>query len=192
MPYSKIVNPVALPPGRARLSTKPAPTGSMTTANTIGTVRVACSNGATVAVPVPARMTSGASAASSAACLRMSSGLVVAQRMSIVYVAAVAPAQLLQALLERCDAGLIVSIVGGRRPTARRCAVRGRSAAPAPRAATRPRRREAMMNSRRFITCCLFDHFVGAVLHGLRHGDPQCLCGLEIDDELDFHWLLYR
>ena len=45
------MKPVALPPGRARLSTKPAPTGSATTANTIGTVRVACSNGATVAVP---------------------------------------------------------------------------------------------------------------------------------------------
>src|SRR5215475_2749006 len=27
MPYSKIVNPVALPPGRAKLSTKPPPTG---------------------------------------------------------------------------------------------------------------------------------------------------------------------
>ena len=27
-PYSKFVNPVALPPGRARLSTKPPPTGS--------------------------------------------------------------------------------------------------------------------------------------------------------------------
>jgi hypothetical protein len=31
-----------------------------------------------------------------------------------VHVAAVAPAQSLQALLERCDPGLIVSIVGGR------------------------------------------------------------------------------
>ena len=31
MPYSKEVKPVALPPGRARLSTKPAPTGSSTT-----------------------------------------------------------------------------------------------------------------------------------------------------------------
>ena len=40
------MKPVALPPGRARLSTKPAPTGSATIANTIGTVRVACSNGA--------------------------------------------------------------------------------------------------------------------------------------------------
>ena len=39
-------------------------------ANTIGTVRVACSNGATAALP-SARMTSGASATNSAACLRM-------------------------------------------------------------------------------------------------------------------------
>ena len=45
IPYSNCVKPVTLPPGRARLSTKPAPTGSGTFANTIGTVRVACSNG---------------------------------------------------------------------------------------------------------------------------------------------------
>ena len=83
MPYSKIVNPLALPPGRARLLTNPAPTGSMTIANTIGTVRVACRSGATVAVPVPARMTSGASATNSAACLRsLVPALVVAQRTS--------------------------------------------------------------------------------------------------------------
>src|SRR6516225_10116994 len=44
-PYSGLVKPVALPPGRARLATKPAPTGSTTCANTIGTVRVACSKG---------------------------------------------------------------------------------------------------------------------------------------------------
>jgi hypothetical protein len=31
-----------------------------------------------------------------------------------VHIAAIAPAQLLQALLERCDPGLIVRIVGGR------------------------------------------------------------------------------
>ena len=83
MPYSNVVNPVALPPGRARLATKPAPTGSTTTTNTIGTVRVACSNGATVVVPLAATRTSGASAANSVACLRRSSGLVVAQRVSI-------------------------------------------------------------------------------------------------------------
>ena len=57
-------------------------TGSPATGNTIGTVRVACSNGPTVEEPW-ARMTSGASAANSAACLRMSAALVVAQRVSM-------------------------------------------------------------------------------------------------------------
>jgi hypothetical protein len=38
--YSYIMNPVTLPPGRARLSTWPAATGSPITGNTMGTVRV--------------------------------------------------------------------------------------------------------------------------------------------------------
>ena len=82
MPYSNGVNPVALPPGRARLSTKPAPTGSGTYTNTIGTARVACSNGPTVALPC-ARMTSGASATNSTAYLRMRSASPPPQRVSI-------------------------------------------------------------------------------------------------------------
>src|SRR5262249_25752905 len=40
MAYSKTEKPVALPPGRPRLSTIPAPTGSATCRNTIGSVRV--------------------------------------------------------------------------------------------------------------------------------------------------------
>ena len=52
------------------------------TTNTIGTVRVACSNGPTGALP-EARMTSGASATNSAAYLRMWSALPAAQRLSI-------------------------------------------------------------------------------------------------------------
>jgi hypothetical protein len=59
------MNPVALPPGRAKLETKPAPTGSGTFVNTIGTLRVTCNSGPTVALPL-ARMTSGASATNSA------------------------------------------------------------------------------------------------------------------------------
>ena len=55
---------VALP---RQVSTNPAPTGSLMTGNTIGTVRVVCSNGRTVEVPY-ARMTSGVSATNSAAC----------------------------------------------------------------------------------------------------------------------------
>src|SRR6516162_2793678 len=55
MPYSYKTKPVALPPGRARLSTNPAPTGSTVCANTIGTVRVTACNAATVGLAV-ARM----------------------------------------------------------------------------------------------------------------------------------------
>src|SRR5258706_2734390 len=82
MPYSNRVNPVKLPPGRARLSTKPAPTGSATCTNTIGMVWVASSIACTPAGVDP-------------------------------HVAAVGPAQLLQPLRERCDAGLPLQIVRG-------------------------------------------------------------------------------
>src|SRR5262249_48683539 len=81
MPNSNIIKPVTLPPGRARLSTKPAPTGSGVPVNTIGTVRVACSSDGTTAPPT-ARMTSGASATNSDACLRKSSGSPAPQRFS--------------------------------------------------------------------------------------------------------------
>ena len=53
-------------PGRAKLATRPAPTGSTAPANTIGTVRLACRKTAVVAPP-EAIITSGASASSSAA-----------------------------------------------------------------------------------------------------------------------------
>jgi hypothetical protein len=57
MPYSELVKPGALPLSRARLSTNPAPTGSGTLVNTIGTKRVACNNGPVEKLAV-ARMTS--------------------------------------------------------------------------------------------------------------------------------------
>ena len=48
-PHSKLVNPVVLPPGRAKLATKPAPTGSITPANhDRHCADVACCNAATV------------------------------------------------------------------------------------------------------------------------------------------------
>ena len=81
VPYSNEVKPVALPPGRARLATNPAPTGSATIANTIGMVRVTWSNGPTAEAPGDT-MTSGARAANSVACLRTESALAVAQRVS--------------------------------------------------------------------------------------------------------------
>src|SRR5262252_8898769 len=69
MLYSKFVKPVTLPPGRARLWTKPAPTGSATFENTIGMVRVACSSGHIGTLPTD-MITSGANATSSSAYLR--------------------------------------------------------------------------------------------------------------------------
>src|SRR5262249_39464527 len=80
--YSNERKPVTLPPGRARLSTRPAATGSDAAGNTIGTVRVSCNNGPTVEMPV-ATMTSGASATNSAAYLRLSSGSNFVHRVSI-------------------------------------------------------------------------------------------------------------
>src|SRR5262249_16321034 len=73
------IKPVELLPGRAKLWTKPAPTGSATPTNTIGTAGVACCNAATSGVLL-ARITSGASATNSAAYLRMRSGSPAAQR----------------------------------------------------------------------------------------------------------------
>ena len=81
-PYSNIIKPVALPPGWARLSTKPAPTGSGTITNTIGTVRVASNTAAAPALPL-ATMTSNASAANSVAALLVSAASPAPQRASI-------------------------------------------------------------------------------------------------------------
>src|SRR5262249_31611261 len=63
--YSNAVNPVVLPPGRAKLLTKPAPTGSGAATKTTGTERVAPCNALTPTAP-SASMTSGMSATNSA------------------------------------------------------------------------------------------------------------------------------
>src|SRR5215831_15180453 len=68
-PNSVAAKLVMLPAGRAKLSTKPWPTGSATCANTTGILSVACCNAATLGVP-DARMTSDARATNSAAPLR--------------------------------------------------------------------------------------------------------------------------
>src|SRR5262245_51991137 len=68
------MKPVALPPGWARLSTIPAPTGSATDANTMGGVRLICCNAVTARVPL-AKMMSGASATNSAAYFALRSAL---------------------------------------------------------------------------------------------------------------------
>src|SRR6516162_6888504 len=39
---------------------------------------------------------------------------------------------------------------------------------------------------------CSFDHLVGAYHQCYRHLEPDCPCGLEVDDQLEFRRLLYR
>src|SRR5262245_33927802 len=80
--YSNWVKPVTLPPGRAMLSTKPDPSGSMTCVNTIGVVGAACSIGASTTL-LGSRITSGARAASSAASFWVRAGLKAPQRYSM-------------------------------------------------------------------------------------------------------------
>ena len=83
----------------------PAPTGSMASANTIGTVRVARCRAWYVA-PTPAKTTSGASATSSAAYVRSRARLARGPAVLDPHVAADRPARLLQPLQERSEAGL--------------------------------------------------------------------------------------
>jgi hypothetical protein len=80
--YSNNKKPVTLPPGRAKLSTKPPPTGSATAANTIGALRLACCIAAKLKVPL-ARTMSRTSATSSAAYVRWRSTSSVPHRMSM-------------------------------------------------------------------------------------------------------------
>ena len=75
---------MTLPPGRARLATKPLPTGSPATANTIGMTDVACF-AATTAVPA-VTMTSTLSRTNSAAISAKRSLRPSAQRYSIATV----------------------------------------------------------------------------------------------------------
>src|SRR5262245_23314529 len=137
MPVPKVIKPVTFPPGRARLSASPAATGSAAAGNTIGTVRVRRNKGPTVELPV-ATMTSGASATSSAAYLRVFSGVESGPPCFDPYIAsgplARAPGGTLRARIE-------IPRRPGWPAAARQCAASVRLAAPAPRAATLPRRR---------------------------------------------------
>src|SRR6516165_180681 len=111
MPYSIEVKPVALPPGRPRLATKPPPTGSVTFTNTIGTVRDTCCNG------------QGHSASGQDDIRRQRDqfrrefanviGIACAPTVVDLHIPADGPAQLLQSLMESREARLTFRIIGG-------------------------------------------------------------------------------
>src|SRR5262249_52108915 len=102
---SRFVNPVVLPPGRARLATKPWATGSLTPVNTIGTVCVACCAPRRAEMAL-ARIRSGARLSNAKGVARSPSGLRNAPPIVDREIATDGPAQLLEALLERGDAPL--------------------------------------------------------------------------------------
>src|SRR5262249_32309925 len=135
--YSEFIKPVTLPPGRAKLSTKPAPTGSSTPANTIGTLRV-CWSAPTLRVPA-ARITSGASAISPLANARKRPASPTPPANVDARVAADSPSCFLQSLQESRKARLPFRVVFGAiheyADAAHAILLRAR------RAATRPRRR---------------------------------------------------
>ena len=87
---------MTLPPGRARLATRPAPTGSFATAKTIGMTDVACFAAATARPAVT--MTSTFRRTNSAAISAKRSARPSAQRYSIAIGAALDPAEFAQSL----------------------------------------------------------------------------------------------
>ena len=109
--YSNCVKPVILPPGRARLATKPAPTGSIDCASTIGTVRLARCTASPAPPPatiidVRRERDQFLGPLAKALAIERTPAMIKPQ------VAADSPAQLLQSLLERRHVKLRFLIVG--------------------------------------------------------------------------------
>ena len=187
IPNSLTMNPVALPPGRARLSTKPAATGSLTIGNTTGMIRVACNNGPIVEAPC-ARMTSGASATNSAACLRISSAWLVAQRVSI---RALRP-MLQPSSASPCRNAPMRTWNSGRSEDPGRSTPMRRGGSPCCARAASGHAAAAPPSSVMNCATLRFDHLVGKGKERVRNFQTQRPGGLGVNDEVEFGGLLDR
>ncbi len=112
MVYSNNEKPVALPPGCAKVATNPEPTGSTTLTKTIGTVRDACSSGATAGV-VTAKDGGWGERDQFSRVPAIAVGIASAPPRVDPQVAAFHPVQFLQSLQEGRDAALPCRIVLG-------------------------------------------------------------------------------
>ena len=109
-PNSEVKKPVAFPPGWDNFCTNPKPTGSVTAVNTIGTVRVTFSIAIT-AGGATAKTTSGARPTSSLASWSKTSSSIPSASLNAQVCSGI-PAQILQSLSERSEAGLDFRIGG--------------------------------------------------------------------------------
>src|SRR5215467_9585760 len=140
------MNPVALPSCRDMLATNPVPTGSATLVNTTGMVRVAANN--PVKGPAPeTRITSGASATSSCAYLRVAVALPRPERYSILTLRPSAQPNCCNACTNASTSGRPVAAPPKSTPTRRMRSPCCARAASGHVAAALPR---SVMNSRRF------------------------------------------
>ena len=105
----RLVNPVRLPPGRAKLLIKPLPTGSDTTVNTTGTVCVRCLRTSVMLVPC-VTITSGELAKIFATANSSVFDAVYAEANVEPQILAVIQAALMQSLLKSLDVELPLRI----------------------------------------------------------------------------------
>src|SRR5262245_59038501 len=189
-----MANPVALPPGCARLTANPAPTGSATCTNTTGTVRVARNKSAVVGLPT-LRITSQASATNSATSLRVRSASPVLHRISMRTLRPTVQPNCSSLSTNAVRRGwfagssaekLVITPMRGIRSVCCAPAASGHAAAPP----------MSVMNSRRLMAARSFDHLVGAGEQGRRHFEAESLGGNQIDHQVElgrlFDWEIAR
>src|SRR5215467_2236882 len=174
--------PVTLPPGRARLATRPVLTGSPVAAKTMGMTDVACLAAKTMPVP-DVTITSTLRWTNSAAISAARSVRPSVQRYSTAIVRpSIKPSSRIRCTKAATHWLWVAGVPEPKYPMvgsfAGCCprAASGQAAAPP----------NSAMNSRRS-----FDYLVGKQKERVRDREPNCFRGLEVDGQLEFDRLLH-